>query len=425
MITFGTLLLGLLVGVQPVTVLVSDETAAVEIWLDGERVERLEQPPWRFEVDLGESLVPHELEAVAFDADGAELGRAVQRVNLLRQEAEATIALDAVDGVPRQARLVWRTIDADPVTTVRVTLDGAPLEIVDPSRIPLPALNLEEIHFLVAELTFESGRSARAEAVFGGLYGDEVSVELTAVPVLGDRRPTVAELAGRLHVRGEPVTPVGVDHGTREVFLVVAADASSTLTHMARAAAGLNLQTRHSGWMNDDSLSLLTGTFEVDESAGTDVFEVLRIAFPTSIRPLKTFLAILGANTHGIQKRKQRLLDAAAMGGLLAEGRQRPRLVVLVVDGTPKGRSRFEVDTVRTYLETLRVPLVVWNVGRVLPRGFSDVVLVDTPVRVEEEIRSLRDRLDRQTIVWLEGRHLPQDITLVDPPPGIQLLGER
>lgn len=441
MIAFETLLLGLLIGVQPVSVLASEDTAAVELWLDGAVAERLEAPPWDFELDLGDELVPHRVEAVGFDVEGAEISRVEQRVNLLRQEAEAAIALESSDGVPRVARVFWRTIDEDAVETLRVTLDGRPIDVSNPERIPLPDLDLDSLHFLVAELSFQSGRAASAEVIFGGLYGDEVSVDLTAVPVVSETRPTIEQLSGRLQVAGRPVVPVGIDHGKRETFFVIAGEASRTLTRMARAASGLNLDRRLVDFEDDDQLSLLTGRSAADRAAGTDVFEVLRIVFPpemrgptdtikmvegktSNIRRLKHFLRILGANSYGIKPRQQRVIDALAMAGLLAEGRHRPRTVVLVVEGTPKGQNRFEIEQVAHFLETLRVPLVTWNVSRILPNGLPNVVQVDTPVRAEDQVRALIDGLERQWIVWLEGRHLPQEISL-EGAPGIRLLGDR
>ena len=76
-IAFSSLLIGLLVGVQPVAVdvLPSLPAASLVVTLDGRTVARLTRPPWAAEVDFGEALRPHELVATALDRSGREVGR--------------------------------------------------------------------------------------------------------------------------------------------------------------------------------------------------------------------------------------------------------------------------------------------------------------------------------------------------------------
>ncbi len=74
MIAFASLFLGLIVGVQPVSVLVERPVAAVRFELDGKAVGRVEKAPWTVSVDFGPELAPHELVARALDAEGKEIG---------------------------------------------------------------------------------------------------------------------------------------------------------------------------------------------------------------------------------------------------------------------------------------------------------------------------------------------------------------
>jgi len=76
LIEIVTLFLGLWGGAQPVELAAGAEVAAVELTLDGRQVARLEGPPWSAVVDFGSDLVPHRLEAAAFDAAGRPLERA-------------------------------------------------------------------------------------------------------------------------------------------------------------------------------------------------------------------------------------------------------------------------------------------------------------------------------------------------------------
>ncbi len=92
MISFLTLLLGIAVGAHTIEVQVDPAAAFVEFQLDGRTLHSVTKPPWKMVVDLGPP-VPHELVAIARDEGGAELGRAVQLVNVPRQNSEAMFAL--------------------------------------------------------------------------------------------------------------------------------------------------------------------------------------------------------------------------------------------------------------------------------------------------------------------------------------------
>src|SRR5262245_16360071 len=92
-IVFISLFLGLLSGTQPVRLLVSGPVRTVRILLDGRQVTAAVPPEWSADVDFGSELTPRELTAVGLDADGAEIARATQIVNLPRPTAEFDIVL--------------------------------------------------------------------------------------------------------------------------------------------------------------------------------------------------------------------------------------------------------------------------------------------------------------------------------------------
>lgn len=102
-IAFVTLFLGLTLGAYPVEVSVEGPVAAVELLLDGASVGRIAGPPWTGQVDFGTALQPHELVARALDAQGQEVARARQWINLPRPEAEAEVVLEgSAQGRPRR-----------------------------------------------------------------------------------------------------------------------------------------------------------------------------------------------------------------------------------------------------------------------------------------------------------------------------------
>src|SRR5262245_7368528 len=106
MIAFATLFLGLVLGPQRIELAMEGAPAAVQLVLDGREVASLSKPPWMAEIDLGSSLAPHVLDAVARDAQGAVVGSARQWINLPRGAAEAALVLEGQAGaMPRRARL--------------------------------------------------------------------------------------------------------------------------------------------------------------------------------------------------------------------------------------------------------------------------------------------------------------------------------
>ena len=166
----------------------------------------------------------------------------------------------------------------------------------------------------------------------------------------------------------------------------------------------------------------------------------------------------------------QRLADAAATAGMWASASSRPRSVVLILGPDAEDRSVLDPGQVRRYFQRLRVGLEVWYVdvgaaqrydldgaasatasatastaaaaaGAATPpeedeaarRGrrlaaarqrwgeVEDVANVEDWLRVH---RALRDDLARQRILWIEGRHPPQAVTLEQAPAWVRLVGD-
>jgi hypothetical protein len=93
-IAFLTLFLGLTLGPQPIEVTVTGPVATIELRLDGAPAGLIAGPPWSGRIDFGQSLLPHELTARALDAQGQEIGRVQQWVNLPRSPAEVDVFLE-------------------------------------------------------------------------------------------------------------------------------------------------------------------------------------------------------------------------------------------------------------------------------------------------------------------------------------------
>jgi hypothetical protein len=435
MLAFVSIFLGLVSGVRPVELAVGKDVAAVEIRLDGRTLARLRGEPWQLDVDFGATPEPHHLEATGFDASGVEIARTMQRINLQRSLAEASLLLEpGPGGKGRFARLTWQSAIAERPERVIVTFDGFPVSAPDPARIPLPAFVPERLHFLRAELEFPGHTSASAEITFGGLNRDQTQAELTAVPVLSERKklPPEKEMDGWFLANGAPLKVVASEEGSGEISVVLDEAARGALaklvesyrpTRVAPGTIPFNW-ARLAAPLKSGQRARFQWTFpEVHEHSGTR-FEV----FPRTEDFSQSDAGFLWLMTHvfppGVPE-VRRFADAVAVAGLDVSARSHPRAVVLLLAGS-RDASRLSAAGARNFLACLRVPLFVWTVGAGAAEATAwgtaaDATDVSTPAAFEDATRRLAALVDRQRIVWVEGVHLPQSISLSERASGVTL----
>lgn len=426
MISFVTLLLGLTSGAHEVTVAPGPRVAAVELRLDGAEVAELAAPPWSVRVDFGDGPLPHRLEAVARDAEGGELDRATQWVNLPRPPAEVEISLGAAPGADRVARLAWESLESAEPTAIAVTFDGIPVDRPEGSdgRVwPLPRHDSEGLHFLQARVEFASSLVASGELLFGGGMRDETSALATAVPVLpAGRRPLrLPELERRLEADGVPLRPLALEGGPLEIVIVVDPSARRALAEMGvdkqrsiaqldspvdfrpaiappsvdaripwRARLAWPSASRSQGAQRSYDLFPLSQSFTPEDG---ELWALL-----TSVRPPP-----LAGET--------RLAEAVAIAGLTAAEGNRRRAVVLVLGEEPRDAGPLSPQAAREFLFALRVPLHVWSFApTAAPAGWGTVTAIASPPKLERLASRLLRETDRQQLVWVEGLHLPQSI---------------
>ena len=442
MVEFLSLFLGLTFGLQTVELGVSPAVAAVELRLDGLTVERLAGPPWRAKVDFGSTLAPHRLEAVAFSRAGRELARASQEINLPRLSAEARLSLVADEaGQPRAVRLTWESLTGEPPTKLRVTFDGDEIPVEDPTLIPLPESRPSGLHFVSADLEFGDGELARTEVTFGGVYGSEVQTELTAVPVALDSKGelTLADLKGLLLVRGKQAECVAMEKGPAEVVFVRDAGAEPLLRDLRFYGGSQVRQSRYRSRvvveptrlrfdMKLQPLDRVRFLWPAVSEVAHPRFDTVRI-FETSVAldvedgGLYWFLTRLYPRE---ERPLQQLADAVAVAGRRASAGHRRRAVVLVLGKDPEDQGLIDPVSARSYLASLRVPLGVWSAKR--PKAdaalaWGDAKTVRSLQSLRRAVADLERTLDRQRILWVEGRHLPREIELA--PRAAEALGLR
>ena len=425
MIAFASLFLGLVVGLNPVEVVVGPEVARVELFLDGGMVDSRSAPPWRMACDFGPELRPRRLEARAFDRQGKALGHAVQDINLPHPPAEVTVALEAESGGRGAvASLHWQSIVATDPLAVRVSFDGRPLPSPDPRRIELPDHDPGAPHFLRAELDFAGNLTAAGEIVFGGGYGEQVQTQLTAVPVAlaeGFRAVPPAALDDALRRGGRALPVVAVEEGVAEAVFVPALAAAAELARLESVRRRLAAHyPGHRTALGRDQWLRIVWPFPERQDGRGAAYEVFPPIGPFTHADGGLPLIISRSQPPSQESQEQRLADAVAVAGLVARTRNRRRAVVLVTAADAPDQSLYDPDEVRRFLADLGVPLFVWSVDpRAAGGAWGEATDVSSLLRLERATRELSRLLDRQRILWVEGRHLPQEITLA---PGVEAM---
>lgn len=443
MLTFLSVFLGLVVGVQPVELTVGGDVVSVELQLDGHTVGVLRGEPWTLACDFGDALEPHELVAIGRDGDGREVARISQWLNLPQQRSQAELML--VDGAnPPQARLLWYSADGSRPDRWRVTFDGEPLGIESLASLnlfELPAFDPQIPHLLQAELQFKRSL-ARVELIVGGPGVETVDTELTAFVVGLDQGkiPSASAMEGWFTKDGRPLEVVSVEHSASDILLVQEATVRLwggllTLQRQTLEPGRRNVLTQRlsRGLEKDDRLRVILpiaertddatleqfhiskdfGIFEAKKATSTGATERI-IADPEA----QGLLAALPYPPQGPLRddTPRRVADAVAIAAQAASAGRRARIVVLIAEPGTEDHSDHSVDTVRRYLSLLQVPLVVWSPniqGRSKEVGaWGTAHNIATTQGLRQASLHLRQTLDKQLVVWLRGRHMPHQISM-------------
>jgi len=408
-IYFLTLLVGLVTGAQDVELSVGPNVAAIELKLDGAAISHLASPPWKARVDFGANLRPHRLDALAFDADGVQLGQATQYVNLPRPGQQAALGLvEDERGRPRALRVSWASVgDAKP-KSIEVEVDGVALDATDPNRVRLPSLHERDVHVARARVRFSDSIVAKTELVFGGSNVMSSDVELTAIPLAlaSTATPDPGALRGIVEVGGQPVELRALEAGP--VNLVIVRDETLDVLPPAWAQrlAFLRKSTALNGLPNGSQVRVLDPHPVTPNRARPRerVFDVSRPLPTASTSVVDVLLATPPADPA---RGAQALGEAVAVAAQIAAQDDRPRAVVLVMDRVGPDASVYPVEEVRRYLSRLAVPLVVWSF-RGAPGDWGATTKLSSDDDLREAWLHLLGELGRQRIAWVAGSHLPE-----------------
>ena len=424
MIAFQTLFLGLVFGTGSVRLMVSPPVVTAEVLLDGGLVGTVHGEPWEIACVFGSAPLPHELVAVGKDADGREVSRVRQWINLPRATAEARILVEqGGKGKPTTARLAWKTIDSATPKRFDVALDGREVSVKDPERIELPGVDLATPHFLSAEVVF-ANVVVRAEAAFGGDIETSATSELTAIPVVlrpGEQMPPVEAMQGWFLKGGRRIPVVAVEEGHSDAIVVFDQDSFGrfrgiTPSNFRIISASTEIPAQESQGGNR-----LYGLWAIPRqgrgpSGSKETWELFPMIGPldTDANELRTL--IFRFRFPKGTSAQQQLANAVATAGMYATSLSHRRAVVLVVGETPPDASTISAEAARAYLESLNVPLFVWTPERRIAEmslpGWGLPHDVSTDVQLQGAMSRLQNALKAQRVVWLAGSHLPQSVTL-------------
>ncbi|NOZ79686.1 MAG: hypothetical protein GXP48_11005 [Acidobacteria bacterium] len=425
MVTFLTLFIGVVSGLQTVQVAVTHPVVRVELRLNGKQVATLHAPLWRTTLDLGDGLMPSVLEAVAYDRRGAETGRDRQLLNLPQQEAAARIVPEAdASGRVRAAILLWEAPAFPRPIHVSVTLDGRPLPFPPSHVIQLSGMTGSAAHVLSAEITFSATVTIRKTLTFGeGGTLRATSSQLTAVPISLVGRPVpVSLMRGFFVAHGKPLTVDSVENGPSRVIFVKDVGVAKRISKVLS-------RHRHVGKLGRSDFVQIEEAVPHMRSTSLRMVAVFPVTAPVRITRRSRLAWLLLRHPSGKPGVSGRhLADAVAVAGMTAVRSEHRRVVVLCLAGAKTDRSVNSVAAVRTYLKALRVPLEVWDFRKGAGTGLVDgspwgaLVPIGSKRQFVHAVKRLKKMLARQRIVWVEGECLPQEITLGPAAHGIRLV---
>lgn len=423
-VAFSSLLIGLLAGVHPVAVDVaaSAHAASVEFVVDGREVARVPEPPWSMSIDFGVELRPHNVLAIARDADGREVGRARREVNVSQPSARLDIVLDRDrSGRPVSARLVATSVVRERSTRESLTLDGVPLVLTE-HRALLPVLDLEQPHVLSGEAEFAGSAVARADVAFGGGAADIAESRLSAIPIrlTGRDTPSPAAIGRQLRQADEMLVPVLVEKGIATMVFVrnpSSLEADRTLGRPSRAYP-----------MKFDPADRLRYVWPIATvlpggSSRTSLIESMPYF---SGRDGSFFWLLTRVSRRDRSEPPYRFRDAVAVAGMEAAASGTRRAVVLIEGDEHRDVSQFSAAQVTGYLRALGVPFRVW---RLSGPGVSDwnresveVEDISSVAGLQRAVSRLKADLDQQRVAWIRGERYLWSVSLDGAASGFQLL---
>ena len=343
-----------------------------------------------------------------------------------RPPAEAGILLERdAQGRAVAARVTWENVMGEEPQQVTVSFDGRPIAMDALRRVKIPAHAADVVHVVTVELDFASGLQSRDDVAFGGGAGGEAQSELTAVPIrmTKKRKLVPASFQGVLRAGEKSLRVATAEEGPASLWVVrdeSATEAYGKLSGLGadgpRAPTALPLEKA-------DEISFLwprPRSFRADS--------VPTALFPSAGGLTRSDGGLTFLLSHVSNPQPEGIFpmyaDAVAVAGLNAFESFGRRAVLLVLGRVAEDTSTYRPAVVRRYLDLIRVPLFVWTLED-RPPGVSpwgEVAAVGTRSGLRAAYARIRESLDSQRVIWVEGRYLPQEIELAGGASGVELV---
>jgi photosystem II stability/assembly factor-like uncharacterized protein len=419
---------GLLIGLFPVIVDLGGSAKPAELLLDGKPACTISARAPACTVDLGPDPVMHLLELVRKDRSGNVTERVSRWINKPGVEAEVHASGRCETKIRAcEFTITWAHPDKlDPVS-LTVALDGVTVASKVAPKIQAPFPKRFTPQVVTADATFPDGRRATFTQLLQGSYPEKAEASLQAIPIVVDPGIRDEDLAASLKAAGWPVR--AVELGEFEVVFVVEPGALESRSSFGLSAQSLPLvgaEQIRAIVANETLTSFVLGGSN-SSNAMAPVFGDLGPGLAlygsrSAVRPRAAaggwVRELFRAPSSVPALRRLRTADAVAAAGYHLGGSPRRRAVVLITASSRADESAFSPQQARFYLGQTLVPLFVWRASPGT-QGWGDGPLLD---KFGSDVADLKRELDRQRIVWLEGR--------VDPrtfrprlPPGIAIAG--
>ena len=401
-----TFSVGVVAGKHLIEVDLGPTGKPAELYLDGELVCSPEPASPVCPVDMGEAPRVHLLELIRRNTAGDEVARAERWINRPGQEAELSMRLtDRTNNGVCGGHVVWLHPLKQAPVGLDVTHNGRRLRIAEDGRsFAFPCPDPQEPNMLVASAIFPDGSRAGAVTMTGGFGGRE-GVTVTAVPLIG-RNPGLTTCAAVTAGLGPSTTAIE-DTGFEVVFVLdpFASYRGVVDTPGARGQRG-NAWRRSEASLHDAEM-LWFVTPDTELGRMNAFAGIMKRGFRVSSGRAKWLnnLFQVGMRPH---KGDVRLADAVAASGLVAAARPRRRAIVLILGNrAERDDSLFSAEQAQAYLSEIAVPLLVIRTAKVRDDGWPTGVKAHNMQSLATTLEALKERLDRQCIVWFHGeQHL-------------------
>jgi len=232
--------------------------------------------------------------------------------------------------------------------------------------------------------------------------------------------PSTEQLGGWLSDGGKPLSVNAVEEGPAQLFVVLGVHGEELVT---KASKFRNLTSKLLS-KGDELLFVSAAALRV--ASGTERTDLFMVTQPMNGPVDDLFRAMRKSGLPEPAPGSLRFADAVASAGLMAMHENRRRAVLLVLSGEPEDMSVYDPGSVRRFLAALRVPLFVWYLGT--PRPGSEAAAwkaeeISQSWHVASSSERIHKDLEAQRIVMVDGRHLPQAVTLAPAATGLELVG--